>query len=93
MPRRKFEKGHVKIGGRVKGTPNRVTRTVREALHMSFQELGAERYLIHLANKQPKAYAALLAKTIPTEITGANGAPLQVRVVGGLPDDEFGGAE
>jgi len=75
--------------GRKKGTKNKITTTIRSALQMSFDDLGAQEYLKKLAIAEPRAYATLLAKAMPTEITGANGAPLVVRVLGGLPDTEL----
>ena len=37
-----FEKGHQKIGGKVKGTPNKLTRTVKETVLAVFDDLQAD---------------------------------------------------
>jgi hypothetical protein len=58
-----------KTGGRVKGTPNRVTATVKEALQAAFDEVGGKDYLVRIAQEDPKAFCALIGKVIPTEIS------------------------
>ncbi len=54
--------------GRKKGVPNRITRTVREALEAAFHEAGAEEYLLRQAEANPQAFMGLLAKLLPSEI-------------------------
>jgi hypothetical protein len=57
-----------KTGGRQKGTPNKVTQTVKEALHAAFDEVGGKDYLVRLATTDPKAFCMLIGKVIPTEV-------------------------
>lgn len=38
----RFRKGHKKIGGRKKGTPNQSTSDIKEAALAAFTELGAD---------------------------------------------------
>ena len=54
--------------GRPKGSPNRITRTVREAIEAAFSEVGAERYLIEQATLNPTAFLGLIAKLLPAQI-------------------------
>lgn len=54
--------------GRKKGTPNKITATVREAVEQAFNELGGKDWLIHLAVTEPKAFAALVGKVMPAKI-------------------------
>ena len=54
--------------GRKKGVPNKITRTVREAIEAAFSEVGAERYLIEQATLNPQAFMTLLAKLLPAQI-------------------------
>lgn len=61
--------------GRVAGTPNKITRTVREmvveALDRAGQALGGEdgtTYLQLLAHTHPAVFAALIGKIVPAQI-------------------------
>jgi hypothetical protein len=65
-----------KAGGRQKGTPNKITRTIREAIIQSFDSVGGANYLQKIAVQEPAAYLQLLAKVLPTQITGADDAAL-----------------
>lgn len=56
--------------GRKRGSLNKTTRTLKEALLASFNTLGGEKWLIRLAESDPKAYAGLLGRIIPSEING-----------------------
>lgn len=73
-----------KFGGRVKGTPNKCTVLVKDALALSFTMVGAADYLVKLAQDEPKAYAMLLAKLIPSEITASINGDLKINVVSGI---------
>ena len=55
--------------GRPKGSPNKTTRTLKEALLASFETLGGEEWLVQLAGSDPKAYAGLLGRLVPSEIS------------------------
>jgi|SRR5688572_20262733 len=71
----KLEKGE-RLGGREKGTPNRITRTVKDWLlaateasgHDGKGKDGAIGYLVWLSRNEPVAYAALLGRVIPMQI-------------------------
>lgn len=54
--------------GRKAGTPNRITRKVREALIAAFDELGGEEYLVQLGRDDPATFARLLSRLIPNVI-------------------------
>ncbi len=54
--------------GRPKGSPNKITKTLKEALELAFSEVGAERYLIEQATLNPQAFMTLLAKLLPAQI-------------------------
>lgn len=57
-------------GGRQKGTPNKLTRTIKEAIEASFEQVGGADYLARMALEQPTAYMTLLGKVLPTQIDG-----------------------
>jgi hypothetical protein len=78
-----FAKGNP---GKPKGAVNRTTAALRQAILDAAEKVGADGkgkggttgYLMHLAQREPKAFAALLAKVLPMQITGEGGGPLQV---------------
>lgn len=65
-----FEEGHKKIGGRVKGDLNLITRTVRETFLEVFNTIQSEPVvnLKAFAIKYPREFYLLASKLIPTEI-------------------------
>ena len=56
--------------GRKKGVQNKLTVTLKQAILNSFETLGGEAWLVSLAESDPKAYAGLLGRIIPSEIRG-----------------------
>lgn len=54
--------------GRPAGIPNKTTRALKQALEESFDRLGGVDWLMRLAESEPKAYASLLARLLPTQI-------------------------
>jgi hypothetical protein len=52
-------------GGRAKGTPNRTTTALKEAILLSFERLGGAAYLEQVGRADPKTYCTLLAKILP----------------------------
>lgn len=61
-----------KTGGRQPGSPNRVTRTVKEVFEQTFKDLQADdtkpHALANWAQLQPAEFYKLAAKLIPTDI-------------------------
>ena len=74
--------------GRPKGSVNKVTRTIREAIIESFEQVGGAAWLRNLAETDPKTYGMLLAKAMPTQVEGAGGGPVQIQIVTAVPDPE-----
>ncbi len=70
----------VKTGGRVCGTPNKLTVSVKEAILGALEEAGGVKYLLGVARENPQVFCALLAKLLPNEITGGSGEALQFQV-------------
>lgn len=54
--------------GRPKGSKNRLTNTLKEAIEKSFDEVGGVQYLVEQARENPTAYMSLLAKVLPQQI-------------------------
>jgi hypothetical protein len=71
-----------KTGGRKRGTPNKTTATVREALSLAFEGVGGVPKLIAWAKKEPTAFYGLWARMLPTElnarVAGDSNHPLEV---------------
>ncbi|MFT7464316.1 MAG: hypothetical protein ACI9EF_002669 [Pseudohongiellaceae bacterium] len=59
--------GH-KTGGRGRGTPNKTTTDMRDAIIEAFHEAGGVDYLVRVANAEPKTFLALLGRVLPKEI-------------------------
>lgn len=54
-------------GGRQKGTPNKLTRDVKEAVLQAFNAVGGAKYLAKQAEENPQAFMTLLGKVLPTQ--------------------------
>lgn len=61
-------KGIPKTGGRAKGTQNKVTKTIREAIEASFETVGGADYLARMAILEPASYMTLLGKVLPAHM-------------------------
>lgn len=61
-----------KFGGRKKGTPNKTTRDMKAAILEAFERAGGVDYLHALANDEPRTFATLLAKVMPSENINEN---------------------
>ena len=65
----KLKKGRKKTGGRKKGTPNKTTTTVKEAIMNAFDKVGGEDYLVEIAKLDHKTFCSLLGRVLPKEIS------------------------
>lgn len=69
-------------GGRQKGTPNKLTVGVKDALRTAFTEAGGVEYLVGVAKAEPRVFCALLAKLLPgREERPAGGAVPEVQAL------------
>ena len=62
--------GAPKTGGRESGTPNRLTREVKEMVLAALDRAGGTDYLLAQAHENPKAFLSLLGRIIPLQVTG-----------------------
>ena len=67
-----------KSGGRQKGTPNEKTGILRDQITEALAELGGVKWLVSLGQNKPEAFASLLGRVLPMQVTGANDGPLVV---------------
>lgn len=64
----RFQKGREKTGGRTKGTPNKTTARVAEALQNVYEEIGGDEALAEYAKDDPAGFFKLYAKMLPQHI-------------------------
>ena len=66
---RKSTKGGARPGaGRPKGVPNKLTKTIKDAIEAAFDQVGGPDYLARMAEEQPVAFMSLLGKVLPTQL-------------------------
>lgn len=57
-----------KCGGRKKGTPNKITGSMKQALHTVFEKRGGIQALLDWSNDEPTEFYKGCFKLIPQEI-------------------------
>jgi hypothetical protein len=67
-----------KTGGRQKGTPNKTTKALKDMILEALDRKGGADYLERLADDEPVAFAGLLGKVLPMQITGEGGGALEI---------------
>ena len=78
-------KGLPRTGGRQKGTINKTTASVKEALTQAFEQMGGVPALLTWGRSSPDEFYKLWAKMLPTEITANVNATVQY-VVYAVPE-------
>lgn len=72
-------------GGSRKGKPNKATAALKDMILTALEQAGGNEgsvgYLKTLATTNSSAFASLLGKVLPTQVTGEGGGPLTVQVV------------
>jgi hypothetical protein len=64
-----FQPGHKKPGpGRPKGSRNKTTLQLKEAVLAALEKLGGDDYLVRLGIENSSAFAGLLGKVLPTTL-------------------------
>jgi hypothetical protein len=66
-----------KTGGRRKGTPNKVTGTLKDMILGALGDAGGQAYLVKQAQQNPAAFLTLVGKVLPLQVTGENGGAIQ----------------
>ena len=76
-----FEKGHKKVGGRKKGSTNKLSASVKDAVMKAFDSVGGDAYLQKIAAEDPRTFCTLLGKVLPSqisaEISGKDDSPIK----------------
>lgn len=63
-----------KTGGRQPGTPNKITKSAREAFQLAFEGIGGYPKLQEWGEANPTEFFKLYARLIPVEHVGEGGA-------------------
>ncbi len=71
------------LTGRKKGTPNKTTALLKDAILKAAEQAGGEPdglvgYLQQQAKDNPGPFMALLGKVLPMQVTGEDGGPLAI---------------
>src|SRR5215475_8673140 len=69
-----------KVGGRRKGTPNRLTGTFREAVLLAYEIIGGHEAFSKWAAENPTEFYRIAARLIPTEVKCSDGEGLTIIV-------------
>ena len=73
-----------KTGGRKKGTPNKTTALLKDAILRAAENAGNDKgmvgYLTLQATLNPGPFMALLGKVLPMQITGEGDGPVKLVV-------------
>lgn len=83
--------GTPKTGGRKKGTPNRTTALLKDAILLAAtkagggEEDGLVTYLTIQAAENPGPFMSLLGKVLPMQVQGDPENPMTFTVVSGVP--------
>jgi hypothetical protein len=86
MPNKQTEKKPKAGPGRPKGSLNKTTSALKEAILLAAERVGSDGkgkdqltgYCEFLAKEEPKAFAGLLGRVLPLQVTGEDGGPIQV---------------
>ena len=68
-----FKEGKDKTGGRIKGTPNKLTKTVKETVLGVFNDLQEDpkANLLSWAKTEPTEFYKIAAKLIPMDVSAS----------------------
>lgn len=74
-----------KTGGRVKGTPNKLTQAAKDAIATAFEDLGGTDALVEWAKLHPDNrkvfYSQIWPKIVPLQVSGEGGGPVQYQEI------------
>ncbi len=71
----------IKTGGRKKGTPNKTTALLKDAILKAATDAGdgdLSAYLLKQTNDNPVAFMGLLGKVLPMQVGGAPDNPVEM---------------
>lgn len=71
-----FKPGHPKLGGRKVGTPNKISRDIKQGLLDAYEMLGGPLFFLKLGKNRAdrKVIANLFGRMLPLQVTGGDDA-------------------
>jgi hypothetical protein len=57
-----------KVAGRVAGTPNKVTKEIKDMIQGALEQAGGQAYLYQQALDNPTAFMTLIGKILPKDV-------------------------
>jgi hypothetical protein len=63
--------------GRPKGSLDKGNALIRDMVAQALDELGGAAYFVEVGRSHPAALMALIGKTMPIQVEGAGGGPVQ----------------
>jgi hypothetical protein len=63
--------------GRVKGSKNKVTVALKDAIMNAFNKVGGQDYLVAVALDDPRTFLALIGRVLPLTVAGDPDNPLK----------------
>jgi len=77
--------GKGRLGGRAKGTPNKVTQSVKQAIEMAAEGLGGTKRMIAWAKEDAANerifWGNIYPKLLPLQIAGDPDSPLTIQIL------------
>lgn len=61
--------GTPRLGGRQKGTPNKMTADVKAMILSALEKAGGDQYLLFQSRKNPQAFMQLVGKVLPMQVS------------------------
>ena len=81
-PDGRYKNGGARPGaGRPKGSPNKLSQSLKEMILASLDDVGGRKYLARLAIENSSAYCSLIGKVLPTTLSASDsdgGASTQI---------------
>jgi hypothetical protein len=81
-----FKPKRAKTGGRKKGTKNKTSTALKEAIMNAFEEVGGKKYLVMVAHEDPKTFCTLLGKVLPAELNAKVEGDVSFTIMSGIDD-------
>ena len=79
----------MKTGGRQKGTPNKTTALLKDAILKAAEDAGGEGgmvgYLTLQAHENPSAFMSLIGKVLPLQVNASHEGSISIVVDTGVP--------
>lgn len=70
--------GGPKTGGREPGTPNKLTKVLKDMILGALDDAGGQKYLQRQAKDNPVAFLALIGRVLPLTLAGDPANPVRV---------------